>query len=159
MRFAKYEEPFLPTVSTLTRMPMPSSSALRISVDLMTALLKPPQRPRSPVQQTRSTLLTARASVSGTSTSSTRRRWLTPYITLTRFSEKGRPFCTAFCARRTFAAATSFMASVIFFVFLTDVMRSRRFLRLSQRTSALLRPEASPLRAATRGVVIARASA
>ena len=34
--------------------------------------------------------------------------------TLTRFSENGRPPTTASCARRTFAAATSFIASVIF---------------------------------------------
>jgi hypothetical protein len=46
-------------------------------------------------------------------------------LTLTRFSAKGRPFTTASCARRTFAAATSFIASVIFFVFFTETMRSR----------------------------------
>ena len=43
--------------------------------------------------------------------------------TLTRFSEKGRPLTTASCARRTLAAATSFMASVIFCVFFTLPMR------------------------------------
>ena len=32
---------------------------------------------------------------------------------------------TASCARRTFAAATSFIAEVIFFVEFTDAMRSR----------------------------------
>mmetsp|Transcript_3320 Transcript_3320/g.7489 ORF Transcript_3320/g.7489 Transcript_3320/m.7489 type:complete len:285 (-) Transcript_3320:136-990(-) len=133
-RFPKYVDPFFPTVRTLHRIPIPSSSALRSSVALMTALLKPPQSPRSPVQQTSSTDLTGRASVSGMSTSSTRRRWLTPYITLTRFSEKGRPFWTAVCARRTFAAATSFMASVIFFVFLMLPMRSRRSLSDSHTT-------------------------
>lgn len=45
--------------------------------------------------------------------------------TFTRFSAKGRPFTTASCARRTLAAATSFMASVIFLVFDTDPIRSR----------------------------------
>ena len=45
--------------------------------------------------------------------------------TLTRFSAKGRPFTTASCARRTLAAATSFMASVIFCVLFTDAIRSR----------------------------------
>ena len=43
--------------------------------------------------------------------------------TLTRFSAKGRPLTTASCARRTFAAATSFMASVIFIVFFTESIR------------------------------------
>jgi hypothetical protein len=40
-------------------------------------------------------------------------------------SEKGRERRTASCARRTLAAATNFMADVIFFVFLTDLTRSR----------------------------------
>ena len=44
-------------------------------------------------------------------------------LTLTRFSEKGLPLTTASCAFRTLAAATSFMASVIFCVFFTDPMR------------------------------------
>lgn len=46
-------------------------------------------------------------------------------LTLIRFSEKGRPFTTESCARRTLAAATSFIASVIFLVFLMESMRSR----------------------------------
>jgi hypothetical protein len=44
---------------------------------------------------------------------------------LIRFSLKGRPLTTAAWARRTLAAATSFMASVIFMVFFTEPMRSR----------------------------------
>jgi hypothetical protein len=56
--------------------------------------------------------------------------------TLTRFSEKGRPFTTASCARRTFAAATSFIASVIFLVPFTDVIRSRSCLMLALQTCA-----------------------
>ena len=40
-------------------------------------------------------------------------------------SENGRERSTASCARRTFAAATSFMAEVIFFVFFTEPTRSR----------------------------------
>ena len=44
--------------------------------------------------------------------------------TFTRFSEKGRPLTTASWARRTFAAATSFMASVIFCVFFTEPIRA-----------------------------------
>jgi len=42
-----------------------------------------------------------------------------------RVSEKGRERSTASCARRTFAAATSFIAEVIFLVFLTEATRSR----------------------------------
>ena len=42
-----------------------------------------------------------------------------------RVSENGRERSTASCARRTLAAATSFMAEVIFLVFFTDVTRSR----------------------------------
>ena len=42
-----------------------------------------------------------------------------------RVSEKGRERRTASCARRTFAAATSFIAEVIFLVFLVETMRSR----------------------------------
>ena len=42
-----------------------------------------------------------------------------------RVSENGRERITASCARRTFAAATSFMADVIFFVFFTEPTRSR----------------------------------
>ena len=45
--------------------------------------------------------------------------------TLTRDSEKGRALITASCARRTLAAATSFIASVILRVPLTEAMRSR----------------------------------
>ena len=45
--------------------------------------------------------------------------------TFTRFSANGRPFTTASCARRTLAAATSFIASVIFCVFFTELIRSR----------------------------------
>ena len=52
-------------------------------------------------------------------------RCILSMLTFTRFSEKGRPFTTASCARLTLAAATSFMASVIFCVFLTELMRSR----------------------------------
>lgn len=51
--------------------------------------------------------------------------------TLTKFSEKGRPLTTASWARLTFAAATSFIASVIFWVFLTELIRSRRALPLA----------------------------
>lgn len=42
-----------------------------------------------------------------------------------RVSENGRERMTASCARRTFAAATSFIAEVIFFVEFTEAMRSR----------------------------------
>merc|ERR1719409_1732370 len=42
-----------------------------------------------------------------------------------RFSEKGRERRQASWARRTLAAATSFMAEVIFLVFLTEPTRSR----------------------------------
>jgi hypothetical protein len=59
--------------------------------------------------------------------------------TLTRFSEKGRPFTTASCARRTLAAATSFMASVIFCVFFTVAIRSRKSFKLAV-TTELPRP-------------------
>merc|ERR1719329_1320391 len=76
----------------------------------MIKLLKPPQRPRSPVHTRRSTVLTGRTLQRGT---------------LTRLSENGRALMTASCARRTLAAATSFIASVIFFVEFTDAMRSR----------------------------------
>lgn len=51
---------------------------------------------------------------------------LTLNKTFTRFSENGRPFTTASCARRTLAAATSFIASVIFCVFFTVAIRSRK---------------------------------
>jgi hypothetical protein len=43
-------------------------------------------------------------------------------LTFTRFSAKGRPLMTASWARRTLAAATSFMAEVIFWVFFTELM-------------------------------------
>ena len=52
-------------------------------------------------------------------------------------SEKGREETTASCARRTLAAATSFMASVIFCVFLTESMR----VRSSRREHRTTRPE------------------
>lgn len=52
-------------------------------------------------------------------------RFMIGMLTFTKFSEKGRPFTTASCARLTLAAATSFMASVIFCVFLMELIRSR----------------------------------
>ena len=55
---------------------------------------------------------------------------------MTRFSAKGLPFTTASCARRTLAAATSFMASVIFCVFFTELMRALRAFRPALCTCA-----------------------
>ena len=70
-------------------------------------------------------LVPGRIFVNGTSTSSPANRLLMANKTLTKDSENGRAPMTASCALRTFAAATSFIASVIFFVLPTDAMRSR----------------------------------
>ena len=56
-----------------------------------------------------------------------------------RVSENGRERITASCARRTFAAATSFIAEVIFFVFFTLVTRSRSSLTLGPMETAARR--------------------
>jgi len=70
---------------------------------------------------TTATFFTGRTSVKGMSMSSFWSCSFTLKSTRTRFSEKGRPLTTASWALRTLAAATSFMASVIFLVFFTDV--------------------------------------
>ena len=51
-----------------------------------------------------------------------------------RVSENGRERSTASCARRTLAAATSFIADVIFLVFFTEDTRSRSSLTLEPMT-------------------------
>mmetsp|Transcript_2766 Transcript_2766/g.10966 ORF Transcript_2766/g.10966 Transcript_2766/m.10966 type:complete len:243 (+) Transcript_2766:699-1427(+) len=124
-RRLKYVVPFLPMVTSFASTPCALSSAMRSSVFLMMKLLKPPHKPRSPVQRSSSTDFTGRTAHRGTSTSSPARRVLMAKSTLTSDSEKGRALMTASCARRTFAAATSFIAEVIFFVEFTDAMRSR----------------------------------
>ena len=112
-------------VTSFALTPIASSSATRSSVFLMMKLLKPPHKPRSPVQSSSSTVFTGRTAHRGTSTSSPARRELMAKSTFTSDSENGRALMTASCARRTFAAATSFIAEVIFFVEFTDAMRSR----------------------------------
>ena len=64
------------------------------------------------------------------------RRTMRPPRTFWRVSEKGRVLSTASWARRTLAAATSFMAEVIFLVFFTEPTRSRSSLTLALDTHA-----------------------
>ena len=71
------------------------------------------------------TFFTARDSRSGKSRPSVFTRWSRPPRMRSRVSEKGRDRSTASCARRTLAAATSFMAEVIFRVFFVVAMRDR----------------------------------
>lgn len=63
------------------------------------------------------------------------------WFTLTRFSEKGLPLTTASWARRTFAAATNFIASVIFWVFFTVEILSRVSFRPADTCSSGKNPE------------------
>mmetsp|Transcript_69065 Transcript_69065/g.194741 ORF Transcript_69065/g.194741 Transcript_69065/m.194741 type:complete len:203 (-) Transcript_69065:253-861(-) len=98
---------------------------MRASAFLITCALKPPQRPRSPAITTRPTFLTSRAARRGMSGASVLACSSRPPRTRSRAVEKGRDWSTASCARRTLAAATSFMAEVIFLVFLTEPTRSR----------------------------------
>lgn len=74
----KYCSPFFPTRIRSTSMPASVSSAYRSSVCLMMKLLKPPKRPRSPVQEMSATRFTGRTSARGESTFSPLMRWLTP---------------------------------------------------------------------------------
>mmetsp|Transcript_14083 Transcript_14083/g.33741 ORF Transcript_14083/g.33741 Transcript_14083/m.33741 type:complete len:388 (-) Transcript_14083:151-1314(-) len=124
-RFLKYTEPFLPMVMSFTLTPISSSSFTRRSVLRMMKLLKPPHSPRSPVTTSSSTVLTGRTLHRGTSICSPARRVLMANSTLTSASLKGRALITASCARRTLAAATSFIASVILRVDFTLSIRSR----------------------------------
>jgi len=55
------------------------------------------------------------------------------------FAAYGRAAVAASCARRSLAAATIFIARVIFWVFLTDVMRLRMIFRLAMAERAWLR--------------------
>jgi hypothetical protein len=82
---------------------------------------------------------TSRVSMSGMSRASVERRARRPPRMRSRVSENGRERMTASCARRTFAAATSFMADVIFFVFFTEVTRSRSSLTFEPMETAACR--------------------
>lgn len=57
-------------------------------------------------------------------------------MTFSSSSVNGRDLITASCARRTLAAATSFIADVIFFVFLIEPMRVRSSRMLSPMATA-----------------------
>mmetsp|Transcript_9862 Transcript_9862/g.32595 ORF Transcript_9862/g.32595 Transcript_9862/m.32595 type:complete len:212 (+) Transcript_9862:653-1288(+) len=139
-RRLKYVVPFLPIVTILVFTPIASSSKMRFSAFLMMKLLNPPHKPRSPVHRSSKTVFTGLTAHRGTSTSSPARRVLIANSTLTRDSENGRALITASCARRTFAAATSFIAEVIFFVLFTDAMRSRISFWDALRTWRVARP-------------------
>mmetsp|Transcript_69062 Transcript_69062/g.194731 ORF Transcript_69062/g.194731 Transcript_69062/m.194731 type:complete len:204 (-) Transcript_69062:253-864(-) len=112
---------------------------MRASAFLITCALKPPQRPRSPAITTRPTFLTSRAARRGMSGASVLACSSRPPRTRSRAVEKGRDWSTASCARRTLAAATSFMAEVIFLVFLTEPTRLR-----SSLTEAISTPVRAP---------------
>merc|ERR1719352_1842402 len=118
-------------------MPCSFSSLMRRSVCLIACALYPPQRPRSPVMLTRPTFLTERASRSGKSRPSVFTRCSRPPRMRSRVSEKGRDRSTASYARRTLAAATSFMAEVIFRVFFVVAMRDRSSPRRPCRRAGL----------------------
>ena len=87
------------------------------------AALKAPARPRSLVITTSSTRLTGRASSSGAPSRRPARH--RAGSTSTVLSAWGRSSVMRCWARQTRAAATIFMARVIFWVFFTDAMRRR----------------------------------
>merc|ERR1719352_820087 len=118
-------------------MPCSFSSLMRRSVCLIACALYPPQSPRSPVMLTRPTFFTGRSSRSGMSRPSVFTRCSRPPRMRSRVSEKGRDRSTASYARRTLAAATSFMAEVIFRVFFVVAMRDRSSPRRPCRRAGL----------------------
>mmetsp|Transcript_20959 Transcript_20959/g.50492 ORF Transcript_20959/g.50492 Transcript_20959/m.50492 type:complete len:203 (-) Transcript_20959:163-771(-) len=130
----KYCEPFLPMRIMSHSIPWSLSSLNRASAFLIMKELYPPHRPRSPVMHTSVTLFTSRTVKSGRSAASPPKRSMSPPKTLWSVSEKGRVARTESWARRTFAAATSFMADVIFLVLFTVEMRSRMALALPSMT-------------------------
>src|SRR5689334_25248886 len=98
-------------------------------------VLNAPQRPRSAVMTMTAAFVTGRAANSGWAEVSTRgaRCSRSAFI----FRAYGRAAMTASCARRSFAAATIFIALVIFCVLFTLPIRRRISLSVAMRRSGL----------------------
>src|SRR5687768_8464593 len=111
--------------------------------DLMTLVLKLPHRPRSAVITNSSTLPPAfgtfRSSSRGWADGSTRDARL--FSTRCICEANGRACCVRSCARRSFDAATIFMALVICCVFFTARTRRRRSMSDGISQNAARRPE------------------
>ena len=123
----------------LVVLPCSPSSLSLARVARVMELLKPPQSPRSAVATTKrcvSSLPVPRI-IAGASSRSPMTSASEPTMRSMR-SEKGRAASAASCARRSLDAATSFIAEVIFWVWRTLLMRTRRSLRLAMAVAYFL---------------------
>src|SRR5512142_87439 len=93
----------------------------------LTLALKAPARPLSPATTIRSTFFSSRSARSGCRASRTRAETLAS--TSRSDAAYGRAAITRSCERRSFAAATIFIARVICWMFLTDRSRRRMSIR------------------------------
>src|SRR5258708_7016314 len=124
-RRRKYSRALRPIVAMRTRLPSLSISRHARSPARLTFELKPPARPRSLPSTTSSTSFSSRRASSGCTRSPSSTRCETPRSTSAVFTANGRSSMMRCCARRSFAAATIFIARVIFWVDFTDPMRFR----------------------------------
>src|ERR671937_2845560 len=125
-RLRAKSRPRLPTVENwMFSKSAPSSTRKRCPRRMMLEL-NPPHSPRSEVIITSSTRRSGRTAMSGWGGRSASARARASEASISSMScAYGRARTTASCARRSLAAATIFMALVIFCVFRTERMRVR----------------------------------
>src|SRR5690606_7908345 len=123
--------PLRPMTANLTSLPSASSSFQRRYAIFSTLALNAPARPRSEVRTTSSTDSIFRFSRSGCVASSEEMRAATELSTSIVLTAYGRRRVMFSGARRSRAAATSFIARVIFCVLLTLPIRLRICFRLA----------------------------
>jgi hypothetical protein len=115
---------------------LPSDASWRISWRAPRTIdeLKPPHRPRSDVVTTTRCTCSLPVPASSTGAPAEPESELASELSIRDMrSANGRAASACSCARRSFAAATIFMAEVIFCVDLTLLMRTRSDLRLAMR--------------------------
>src|SRR5438067_1577983 len=138
-RLRAKSRPRLPTVENWVRSNSAPSSTRKRCPRRMMLELNPPHSPRSEVIITTSTRRRGRTAIRGWGGRSASARARASEASISSMScAYGRARTTASCARRSLAAATIFMALVIFCVFRTERMRVRMMRREATLASGRL---------------------